>query len=385
MRVTFTQSLNNQILRGWILLRIETDDICTQIWTSSTFDPYQELYIWLGQIRDFQLPAKMIIDEEGREVELIAESLSDLLLQFRIEPWMSARNTTTRLNITVGRCELLKAFYDGIIKFIQDEYQPSQWSHIDHLSNTNWGALLKQNNSSSQNWQTRLAMYGGGHSRVPEIGRETISNQLTLEQQWLVTLHDVFLWIANLAANGQIREVYALVSLYKNVPIDIALGELDASWYEQRKIELYQQDELRENSITRRTIHNRSRLAKARLETLKLGQIIDGSIGKIKPYGVFVDLGGCYALLHISAISQQPVEHPEKVFQIGDWIRAIIISMDIERGRVSLSTSDLETEPGDMLKDPLIVYEKAEEMALRYYQNVLSKLQNTGETREDGG
>ncbi|MBD2496993.1 hypothetical protein [Nostoc sp. FACHB-280] len=201
MRVTFTQSLNNQVLRGWILLRIETDDICTQIWTSSTFDPYQELYIWLGQIRDFQLPAKMIIDEEGREVELIAESLSDLLVQFRIEPWMSARNTTTRLNITVERCELLKAFYDGIIKFIQDEYQPSQWSHIDHLSNTNWGALLKQNNSSSQNWQTRLAMYGGGHSRVPETGRETISNQLTLEQQWLVTLHDVLLWIANLAAN----------------------------------------------------------------------------------------------------------------------------------------------------------------------------------------
>ncbi|WP_222838817.1 S1 RNA-binding domain-containing protein [Nostoc cycadae] len=133
--------------------------------------------------------------------------------------------------------------------------------------------------------------------------------------------------------------------------------------------------ELRENSITRRTIHNRSRLAKARLKTLKLGQIIDGSISKIKPYGVFVDIGGYYALLHISAISQQPVEHPEKVFQIGDWIRAIIIWMDVEKGRVSLSTSDLETEPGDMLKDPLIVYEKAEEMAARYYQNVLSKLQ----------
>ncbi|BAY18853.1 30S ribosomal protein S1 [Anabaenopsis circularis NIES-21] len=375
MRVTFTQSLNNQVLRGLILLRIETDDLCTETWTSSTFDPYQELYIWLGQIRDLQLPTKMIISKVGYGVELIAESLSDLFVQFRVEQWMSDRNTTTRLNITVERSELIKAFHDGIIKFIQDEYQPSKWSYIDNLSNTNWGALLQSNNSFSQNWQTRLAMYGGGHSRVPETGREIISNQLTLEQQWLVTLNDVLLWIANLAANGQIREVYALVSLYKNLPIDIALGELDDSWYEQRKIELYQQYELRENSITRRTIHNRSRLAKARLKTLKLGQIIDGSISKIKPYGVFVDIGGYYALLHISAISQQPVEHPEKVFQIGDWIRAIIIWMDVEKGRVSLSTSDLETEPGDMLKDPLIVYEKAEEMAARYYQNVLSKLQ----------
>ncbi|WP_222838816.1 hypothetical protein [Nostoc cycadae] len=239
--MTFTQSLNNQVLRGLILLRIETDNLCTETWTSSTFDPYQELYIWLGQIRDLQLPTKMIISKVGYGVELIAENLSDLFVQFRVEQWMSDRNTTTRLNITIERCELIKAFHDGIIKFIQDEYQSSKWSYIDNLNNTNWGALLKPNNSSGQNWRTRLAMYGGGHSRIPETGRETISNQLTLEQQWLLTLHDVLLWIANLAANGQIREVYALVSLYKNVPIDIALGELDASWYEQRKIELYQQ------------------------------------------------------------------------------------------------------------------------------------------------
>lgn len=88
MRVTFTQSSNEGVFRGWILLRIEANDICTQIWTSSTFNPYKELYIWLGQIRDFQLPAKMIIDEEGHGVELIAECLSDLVVQFRIEPWM---------------------------------------------------------------------------------------------------------------------------------------------------------------------------------------------------------------------------------------------------------------------------------------------------------
>jgi small subunit ribosomal protein S1 len=39
-----------------------------------------------------------------------------------------------------------------------------------------------------------------------------------------------------------------------------------------------------------------------------------------------------------------------------------------------LSTSDLESEPGDMLRNPLNVYEKAEAMANRYRQHVLSKL-----------
>ncbi len=111
----------------------------------------------------------------------------------------------------------------------------------------------------------------------------------------------------------------------------------------------------------------------ARLETLKVGQFVDGTVVAVKPYGIFVDIGGYNALLHISAISQLTVEHPEQVFQRDDWVRAMIIWMDIEKGRVSLSTSDLEPEPGDMLKEPLKVYEKAEEMAARYYQHVLSK------------
>ncbi len=52
----------------------------------------------------------------------------------------------------------------------------------------------------------------------------------------------------------------------------------------------------------------------------------------------------------------------------------MIVWMDVEKGRVLLSTSDLEPEPGgDMLKEPLKVYEKAEEMAARYRQHVLSQ------------
>jgi hypothetical protein len=51
--------------RGWIDLCIEFSDFCITICTSSSFDPYERLYIWLGKIRDLQLPEKMVIDEEG--------------------------------------------------------------------------------------------------------------------------------------------------------------------------------------------------------------------------------------------------------------------------------------------------------------------------------
>jgi hypothetical protein len=82
MKVTLTQFRGQQILRCGILIRIEISDRCAQIWTSFIFDPFQEIYIWLGQIRDSQLPARMIIDEEGRGIELFAEQVSDDLINF---------------------------------------------------------------------------------------------------------------------------------------------------------------------------------------------------------------------------------------------------------------------------------------------------------------
>ena len=44
----------------------------------------------------------------------------------------------------------------------------------------------------------------------------------------------------------------------------------------------------------------------------------------------------------------------------------MILSQDRERGRISLSTKKLEPTPGDMLKDPALVYEKADEMAATF-------------------
>ena len=42
--------------------------------------------------------------------------------------------------------------------------------------------------------------------------------------------------------------------------------------------------------------------------------------------------------------------------------QVMILSQDKDRGRVTLSTKKLEPEPGDFLRDPAKVFEKAEEM-----------------------
>ena len=51
-------------------------------------------------------------------------------------------------------------------------------------------------------------------------------------------------------------------------------------------------------------------------------------------------------------------------------LQVMIISQDRERGRLALSTRKLEPTPGDMLKDPAIVFARAEDMAAMFRQRV---------------
>jgi len=56
--------------------------------------------------------------------------------------------------------------------------------------------------------------------------------------------------------------------------------------------------------------------------------------------------------------------------QVGDKMKVMILSMDKDRGRVTLSTKKLEKEPGDMLRDPQLVFEGAEAMAAAFKERV---------------
>ena len=83
--------------------------------------------------------------------------------------------------------------------------------------------------------------------------------------------------------------------------------------------------------------------------------------------------GGVSGFLHISEISHEHIETPHSVLNVNDQMKVMIIDLDAERGRISLSTKALEPEPGDMLTDPQKVFDKAEEMAARYKQMLLEQ------------
>ena len=68
------------------------------------------------------------------------------------------------------------------------------------------------------------------------------------------------------------------------------------------------------------------------------GEIIDGQVTKLVPFGAFVRVAaGIEGLVHISEISDQHIDSPESVLGVGDSVRVKVIEVDVPRRRISLS------------------------------------------------
>jgi len=82
------------------------------------------------------------------------------------------------------------------------------------------------------------------------------------------------------------------------------------------------------------------------IRDLEKGEVVQGSVTRILPYGAFVDIGiGRDALLHIREMSERYIAKPEDVVNVGDVIEARIIELSRRRQRVDLSMKGLRPEP----------------------------------------
>ncbi|MEG4587276.1 S1 RNA-binding domain-containing protein [Microcoleus sp. MOSTC5] len=98
---------------------------------------------------------------------------------------------------------------------------------------------------------------------------------------------------------------------------------------------------------------------------LQIGQLVEGKVSSIKPFGVFVDLEGVSGLLHIKQVSQKYIDNLSKLFAPGQPLKALVVDLDEGRGRISLSTRVLENYPGEMVDKMADVMDTAEERSER--------------------
>lgn len=111
------------------------------------------------------------------------------------------------------------------------------------------------------------------------------------------------------------------------------------------------------------TASERDAALNKRLSKIKVGSMVAGTVRRIDKFGCFVgldDVGRVSGLLHISNISRDRVDQVEDVLEVGDKIKAVILGMDSDFSRISLSTADLEANHGDMITDKESVFQNAE-------------------------
>ncbi len=98
-------------------------------------------------------------------------------------------------------------------------------------------------------------------------------------------------------------------------------------------------------------VAKKAELQKELFAKIKEGDVVEGTVKNVTDFGAFIDLGGADGLLHISEMSWGRVEHPKKVFKVGDKINVLI--KEITGTKVALS---LKFDDANPWKDAAVKY-----------------------------
>jgi small subunit ribosomal protein S1 len=85
------------------------------------------------------------------------------------------------------------------------------------------------------------------------------------------------------------------------------------------------------------------------------GQIREGLVRSIRPFGVFVDLGAADGLIPISELAWTKTEDPASVVSVGQRVQVKVVRIDPASRKISLSLRALTTSPWDDLAKRLRV------------------------------
>ncbi len=102
--------------------------------------------------------------------------------------------------------------------------------------------------------------------------------------------------------------------------------------------------------LSRRALLEREREAakQATLASLSVGQVCEGVVRRLMPFGAFVEIGpGVDGLLHISQLGWARVNHPSEVLSEGQTVRVRIEKIDEQTHKIGLSYKELLENPWD--------------------------------------
>ncbi len=87
------------------------------------------------------------------------------------------------------------------------------------------------------------------------------------------------------------------------------------------------------------------------------GKIVEGKVVRLAKFGAFVELEeGIDGLIHVSEFtSERRIQSPAEIVKVGQVVRAVVLSVDVENRRLKLGMKQLEATPADHFLKELAV------------------------------
>lgn len=128
-------------------------------------------------------------------------------------------------------------------------------------------------------------------------------------------------------------------SPYKGQELEVKIVEIEPS---ENRLILSHKEIAAEKRIAERA---------EKLNSFQEGDKVTGTVARLANFGAFIDLGGIDGLVHISQIAQAHVNHPSDVLSEGQEVEVLVLSVDEERGRISLSIKALQPGPWENIEE----------------------------------
>ena len=106
------------------------------------------------------------------------------------------------------------------------------------------------------------------------------------------------------------------------------------------------------------------------ISKIKEGEIIQGTVKNLTEWGVFVDLNGVDALLHITDISWSRINKPSELLSIGQSIKVKITKIESKTKKISVSIKHLTEDPYSKIINKYEIGKK--------YTAIVTKVQDYG-------
>ncbi len=162
-------------------------------------------------------------------------------------------------------------------------------------------------------------------------------------------------FIKSRTKGGMIVDVFGVEAFLPGSQIDVRpIRDYDALIEKTMEFKIVKINQEQKNVVVSHKILVEAELEQQKrdiISKLEKGQVLEGTVKNILPFGVFVDLGGVDGLIHITDLSWERVSHPSEVVELDQKINVVILDFDENKTRIALGLKQLTANPWDNL-DP---------------------------------